>query len=80
MIKKQISSLDKRKPTTYNNITKSLMENYDIISPVIANIYNESKSKSEFPTSVKLADLTPAHKKDERTIKDNYRPVSIPRP
>ena len=73
MIEKQISSLDKRKPTTHNNIpTKILMENYDIISPFITNIYNESKSKSEFPTSLKQADLTPAHKKDERIIAGNY--------
>ena len=40
-------------------------------------MYNEAKSKADFPSSLKLADITPAHKKDERTIKNNYRPVSI---
>ena len=40
-------------------------------------MYNESKSKADFPSSLKLADITPAHKKNERTIKNNYRPVSI---
>ena len=78
MINKKISSLDKRKPTTHNNIpTKILVENRDIISPFITNIYNESKSKSEFPSSLKLADITPAHKKNERITEENYRPVSI---
>ena len=62
VIKKKISSLDKRKPTTYKNIpTKILVENCDIISPIITNVYNESKSKLEFPTLLKLADLTPTH-------------------
>ena len=47
---KQINSLDKRKTTTFNNIpTRILVENSDIISPFITDIYNESKSKSEFP-------------------------------
>ena len=46
---KQINSLDKRKTTTFNNIpTEILVENSDIISPFITDIY-ESKSKSEFP-------------------------------
>ena len=73
-----IDSLDKKKPTTFNNIpARILVENSDIISPFITHIYNESKSKSDFPNSLKLADVTPAHKKDERTMEDNYRPVSI---
>ena len=39
-------------------------------------MYNESNRKSNFPNSLKLADVTPAHKKDERIIKGNYRNVS----
>ena len=31
-----------------------------------------------FPTSLKLADIMPIHKKDERTVKENCRPVSLP--
>ena len=78
IVEKLISSLDKRKPTTVNNIpTKILVENYDIISPFITKILNDSKYKSDFPSALKLADVTPSHKKDERIIKGNYRPVSI---
>ena len=40
-------------------------------------MYNESNRKSNFPNFLKLADVTPAHKKDERIIKGNYRNVSI---
>jgi len=54
-----------------------LIENCNIISPFITNLLNDSKSNSEFPSSLKLAGITPTHKKDERTTKSNYRPVSI---
>ena len=78
VVKKQINSLNKKKPTTFGNIpTRILVENSDIISPFLTDIYNNSKSKSEFPPTLKLADITPAHKKSDRTIEDNFRPVSI---
>ena len=49
IIKDKIGSLDKRKPTTYMNIpTKILVENKDIISPIITEIYNDSNNKSPF--------------------------------
>ena len=77
-IRKKIALLNKKKPTTFNNIpTRILVENSDIISPFITDIYNNYKSKSEFPPTLKLADITPVHKKSDRTIDDNYRPVSI---
>ena len=65
---------------------KILVEDCVIISPVIIEIFNESKSIADFPNPLKLADITPAHKKEERTIDlsvskrergENYRPVSI---
>ena len=30
-----------------------------------------------FPNKLKLADITPSHKKDSRPDKTNYRPISI---
>ena len=38
---------------------------------------NNSLLKGSFPDSLKLANITPIHKKDERTLKENYRPVSV---
>ena len=43
----------------------------------MTEMYNESKLKCDFPHSLKLAVITPAHKKDERTMLNNNRPVSI---
>ena len=73
-----IKSLDINKPTTFNNIpVRFLVENNDIVSPFITNIYNDSLSNLDYPTLLKVADITPVHKKDDTTKKDNYRPVSI---
>ena len=35
------------------------------------------KWKGSFPDSLKLGNITPVHKKDEPTNKENYRPVSV---
>ena len=74
----EIQNLNINKPTTFNNIpAKLLIENSDICSPHITQIYNESILSCNFPDLLKMADITPVHKKDEKTKMDNYRPVSI---
>ena len=73
-----IDLLDKKKPTTHNNIpTRVLVENKDIISPFVTEIYNESTQNARFPNALKLADVTPTFKNKDRTKKGNYRNVSI---
>ena len=57
--------------------TQILVENSDIMSPYITEMYNEAKSYAVFPSSIKCAVINPAHKKEERTIANKYRPVSI---
>ena len=32
---------------------------------------------SHFPSSLKLADVTPLHEKERKDVKENFRPVSI---
>ena len=75
---KEIRKLNTNKPTTSNNIpAKILVDNSDICSHIINKIYIDSITNSNFPVALKNAEITPAHKKDERTKKENYRPVSI---
>ena len=75
---KIISNLDTNKPTTFNNIpVKVVVDTIDICAPLISNIYNDAIETRKFPGSLKLADITPVHKKHETTSKENYRPVSI---
>jgi len=74
----EIHKLNTNKPTTFNNIpAKLLVDNGDICSYYINEIYNESVLSSNFPGPLKMADITPAHKKGDTSKKENYRPVSI---
>ena len=74
----EINNLNTNKPTTDNNIpAKLLVQTKDICCPLLTKIYNKSKCNSNFPNALKMADITPAHKKGETTKKENYRPVSI---
>ena len=77
-ISSKIASLNIKKPTTFKNIpTKILVETSDIISPFLTRINNDAKLHSVFPNPLKLADITPTHKREETTVTDNYRSVSI---
>ena len=40
-------------------------------------LFNHSIENSDFPQSLKLADITPVYKKNDSLDKTNYRPVSI---
>ena len=44
---------------------------------LIGNNFNNSLSCSTFPTGKKYSDVTPIHKKDDKTDKTNYRPISV---
>ena len=54
-----------------------LIETNDISSVFLTQIYNASKDDHTFPETLKNADVVPIHKKEERTKKENYRPVSL---
>ena len=56
---------------------KIIKENHDIFTTKIHNDINYSIRNGDFPNMLKLADITPAHKKDDICDKSNYRPVSI---
>ena len=44
---------------------------------ILTDCINDAINKGVFPESWKIANITPAHKKDEPTNKENYRPVSV---
>ena len=78
VISAEINSLNKRKPTSFNNIPiKLLMDTCDISSSYITTIYNNSITNSCYPSPLKWTDITPVHKKGDRSLKSNYRPISI---
>ena len=78
LIYTKIKSLDPKKASVENDIpTKMLIGTNDIISGYFSEIYNFSKNSNKYPSSLKNADVTPIHKEKEKTLKKNYRPVSI---
>ena len=77
-IASKLNQLNTSKPTTLNNIpVKILVETNDICSHFISKFFNDAVVNSTFPATLKMAEITPAHKKDETTLKENYRPISI---
>ena len=75
---RMIRNLNTTKPTTYNNIpAKILVEYCDICARPIQRLYNNSILSGTFPDTMILADVTPSHKKHDKCLKENYRPISI---
>ena len=52
-------------------------ENADIFTDIFHYNFNDSIYQSEYPSILKLANITPVFKKGDRSSKENYRPVSI---
>ena len=70
--------LDSRKANSQDDIpTRMLIITYDIVSNHLSEHYNKAKNYQQYPASLKLADVTPIHKKDEKTLTKNYRPISL---
>ena len=56
---------------------KVIKSNSDIFTDALYSEFNRSLEISVFRPSMILANVTPVLKKDNRSEKDNYRPVSI---
>ena len=57
--------------------TNIIKQNADIFSKFFFVNINDSINNSTFPEELKLAGVEPMFKKNSRTDKENYRPVSI---
>ena len=74
----EIRKLNPNKETArYSVPTKSLIENVDTCAPVLHPIINNVLQDFLFPDKLKLADLGPLSKGNEKTMKKNYRPISL---
>lgn len=69
------------------NVTKScgpdlmsprlLKEGSHILSKPYSFLFNSSLQQGYFPNAWKFSNVTPIHKKDDRSVPSNYRPVSL---
>ena len=78
-LKKEIQNLDQNKSTTHKGIpAKALKLALDESNEFLVKVWNEEVLVSSFfPNALKLADVTPVFKKDDKLQAKNYRPVSV---
>ena len=78
-VETEIDKLDGNKAGTFMNIpTKILKQVKGEIAETLKEIWNkEIIDNLKFPTKLKLADITPVHKKLGTIFRENYRPVSV---
>ena len=77
-IETEIRLLKLNKASQYSGIpSKIIKENSDIFANIICESVNNSIKSSIFPSCLKHADVTPLHKKCNKSLKVNYRPVYI---
>ena len=74
----EIKCLNNAKANTHKSIpVKSVKKNIDIIGTSLHRIIQQAIENSYLPDKVKLAEISPHHKKEETTNIANYRPISI---
>ena len=74
----EILKLDIKKAALEDDIpTKMLIIPNDIVSNHLTKFYNTAKNDQHYSTSLKLAKVIPVHKKEEKTLMKDYRPVSL---
>ena len=78
-ILKELNNLNIINKATQNTDiqTKMTKENSDIFGDFIFSNLNCCINTSSYPSLLKRADITPVHKKDSKSEKNNYRLVSI---
>ena len=73
-----IAELDTKKATTFNNIPGKFLKEYSqTYYKTLTKLVNQSIEECTFPDKLKLADVFPIYKKDDRNTAKNYRPVSV---
>ena len=77
-IEKIIDKINIKKASGFDNIpAKVIKQCKPIISNQLTSLINLSIDTGVFPDSLKKAQVTPLHKKNDPLSKTNYRPVSV---
>jgi hypothetical protein len=73
-----LRTLDITKATDIYNILPALLRsNNDILSPIIANNFNNSVSAGTYPTILTSTRIAALYKAKDNTLPANYRPISL---
>ena len=72
------SKFDINKSTGVHNIPAVLIKwAIYIIAPILAKFFNIFMRLGIYPDTLKVAKVTPLHKKGDKTVDDNYRSISV---
>ncbi|MCG7879605.1 MAG: reverse transcriptase family protein, partial [Candidatus Thiodiazotropha endolucinida] len=73
-----LNNLDVKKACGPNHLNPRLLkEGAPILSQPLSVLFNRSLSQGYFPSLWKDGYLTPIHKKDDKSLPSNYRPISL---
>ena len=77
-IKELINKLPMKSSSGHDNISNVLLKRLkETITTPLSIIFNKSLEEGIFPESMKLADVVPLFKSQDRTECTNYRPISL---
>ena len=77
-ISEEINKLNGKKACQEHDIpVKLIKSNKDLFSHFIYHNFNNSLFSSNFPSNLKAADILLTHKKKDKSVIENYRPISI---
>ena len=78
LIKKVIKGLNPSKASGPDEVSPRLLrEGAEALSLPLHRLFNSSLTLHIFPDPWKLASVTPIHKKDQKDLTNNYRPISL---
>ena len=73
-----ITNLPNKTSSGIDNISNKLLKQIKhIIVQPLTLIINQSLTSGIYPDKFKISKITPLHKKDDRTVISNYRPISL---
>ena len=73
-----LRNINPRKATGYDHIPGKIVRiAHQELSFPITRLINTAITANAFPSNMKLAEISPGHKKDDNLIMGNYRPVSV---
>ena len=76
-LKTIFKKLKKKKSAGYDGLSQAqLAAGAPTLTEPLLNIFNSSISQGSFPSAWKEAIVTPVLKKGDKTMKENYRPIS----
>jgi hypothetical protein len=77
-VSKLLSNLDVTKSTGIDGVSAKLLKlGASVLTKSITTILNISIKTGKFPSAWKIARVTPIHKSGNKSVKNNYRPISI---